>query len=64
MSDIDKIIKIEDYEFCDILVDYAQHANKLGVNIKLRQKASNVIIYKKDVIAMAKHFKLTAEDIK
>lgn len=56
-------MSIEDYEFIDILVDRVWHSSNNGVNIKLRSKANSVIIYRKDVIALAKHFKLTASDI-
>lgn len=56
-------MSIEDYDFKDIMVKGVNHANKAGVNIGLRCEASSVIIYKNDAIALAKHFKLTAEDI-
>ncbi len=56
-------MNIKKYIFSDILVKWASHANSNAVNITLRGKVSSCIIYRDDAIALAKHFKLTANDL-
>jgi len=56
-------MKIEDYSFVDFSIGRVSSANEVGVAIETK-RSPWVALYKNDVIALAKHFKLTADDLK
>ena len=55
-------MSIKDHEFVDFTVGRLRSVNDTAVVIDT-QLEQWVAIYKRDVIALAKHFKLTADDI-
>ena len=55
-------MKIEDYEFQDGGINSIESANEIAVCINV-DDAPWVALFPDDVIALAKHFKLTADDI-
>ena len=56
------IMKIEDYEFQDGGINIIERANDIAVCINVYD-APWVALFPDDVIALAKHFNLTANDI-
>ena len=63
---------IEEYEFADLDVEVEMHKAKNGIGFKIEYKCHvttpneycYMFLTKGDVIALAKHFQLTADDIK
>ncbi len=55
-------MKIEDYEFCDLAEPKVLNANDTAVCLNTDEMPW-IAIFKEDVIALAKHFKLTADDL-
>ena len=55
-------MSIKDYEFSDYAMYKVVSANNIAVTIDTK-KAPWVAFYRDDAIAMAKHFKLTANDL-
>ena len=56
-------MNIEDYEFVDYGLGTVLSANNIAVSINAHH-VPWFGLYKADVIALAKHFQLTADDIK
>ena len=55
-------MNIEDYEFTDGGINSIESANEIAVCINV-DAAAWVAIFKEDAIQLAKHFKLTADDL-
>jgi len=53
---------IEDYEFSDIYMPKALNANDTAVCLEVKELPW-IGLDKQDVIALAKHFKLTSDDL-
>ena len=65
-------MNIDDYEFYDVDVKVERHESDVSIGFKIEYKChvtklneyAYMYLNKVDVIALAKHFKLTSEDIK
>ena len=55
-------MNILNYEFSDMYMPKALNANETAVCLEV-EGLPWVLLYKNDVIALAKHFKLTSDDL-
>ena len=56
-------MNIKEWVFGDIATKEVKNANDTAVCVGIEKGVSWIAIYKSDVIAMAKHFKLKVSDI-
>jgi len=56
-------MNIKTHEFCDYAMYEVKSANNIAVTIDVK-RSPWIALYRDDAIALCKHFKLTADDIK
>lgn len=57
-------MSIENYNFNDVAVKNVKIATKDYVITAISDRSNDIILFKDDAIALAKHFGLTKEDIR